>query len=482
MAENLLTDARVRNAAPRPDGKPLYLRDGGGLRIRVLPPSRTYPKGARLAEYHFKLKHEDSYRSSAIVLGTIGVTVTDSDSVGRPFTLADARRARDVVREQVGQGIDPNDSRRLARLRKVEAIRAQIAELESRRTVRDAFDRWEELYLDKHRKDGGAEIRALFERHVLPRLGGRTLDSLRRADVAEVIDAIVTSGKSGRTSNRRTANMALALLRQFVRWCAVREWIDRDPTLGISKKDAGGREESRDRNLSELEIIELRDRIPASKLSERMREAIWLLLATGVRVGELSGAPLAEFDLGASEWRIPGERTKNGDLHIVHLSEFAKAGVQRLTELSGGSKWLLPGRSSVDADPEATKPISAKYIAKQINDRQRDVPLKGRSKATRTLMLSRGDWTPHDLRRTMASRMGDLGVRPDVIERCLNHRPEGIAAVYQRADLMPERRAAFDAWGAKLGELIRTDVSNITSIGLRSTKRSRICAIGQKIA
>ena len=54
MAENLLTDARVRTANRERDG--LYLSDGGGLRIRLLPPSRKHPKGARLAEYHFKLK------------------------------------------------------------------------------------------------------------------------------------------------------------------------------------------------------------------------------------------------------------------------------------------------------------------------------------------------------------------------------------------------------------------------------------------
>jgi integrase len=386
--------------------------------------------------------------------------------------LADARGARDAARELVRRGIDPNESRRLQRLEAIEAQRARIAELASRRTVRDAFGRWQELYLDKHRKDGGAEIRAVFERHVLPLLGDRALDSLRRSDVTDLIDAIVVAGKSARTANRRTANMTLALLRQFVRWCAVREWIDRDPTLGITKKDAGGREEARSRNLSELEIVELRDRMQAANLTERTREALWLLLATGARVGELSGAAISEFDLETGRWSISADRTKNGDAHVVHLSAFARARVERLIALSKGSRWILPGRTPRGAPADVAKPISPKYIAKQVNDRQRAVPLKGRSKSTGTLMLSCGDWTPHDLRRTMASRMGDLGVRPDVIERCLNHRPEGIAAVYQRADLMPERLAAFDAWGAKLDALMRTETSNVTAIGARTAGRA----------
>jgi integrase len=346
--------------------------------------------------------------------------------------------------------------------------------LQARRTVREAFGRWEELYLDKHRKDGGAEVRALFERHVFPQLGDRVLESLRRADITDLIDHIVSGGKTGRTANRRTANMALALVRQFVRWCAIREWIERDPTLGISRKDAGGREESRDRNLSDLEIIELRDRMPSAKLTERTTEALWLLLATGARVGELSGAPVAEFALDVAEWRIPGERTKNGDRHVVHLSAFALARVQRLIALGNGSKWLLPGRAPADADPDVTQPVSPKYLAKQVNDRQRTEPLKRRSKATGSLLLAQGDWTPHDLRRTMASRMGDLGVRPDVIERCLNHRAEGIAAVYQRADLLPERRAAFSAWGAKLEALLQATTTNVTPLRIQEAQHAGV--------
>ena len=69
MAENLLSDARVRSASVERDGT--YLPDGGGLRIRLLPPSRVHPKGARLAEYHFKVKAAPgAYKNGALHLGT----------------------------------------------------------------------------------------------------------------------------------------------------------------------------------------------------------------------------------------------------------------------------------------------------------------------------------------------------------------------------------------------------------------------------
>ena len=64
-------------------------------------------------------------------------------------------------------------------------------------------------------------------------------------------------------------------------------------------------------------------------------------------------------------------------------------------------------------------------------------------------------FTPHDLRRTFASRMADLGVAPHVIEKILNHKLEGMMAVYNHAEYMPEREAAMKLWGLKVAALRR---------------------------
>lgn len=470
MAKELLTDAKVRTATFERDGH--YLRDGGGLRIRLMPRSRTGERGARLAEYHFKVKDaEGTYRHGALHLGTIGEPFTDDNDATRPFTLADARKARDAARELVAKGIDPRESRRLERIEKVEAQRQRLIELESRRTVAEAFDQWRLLYLEAknkdgtfaHRKDGGQFVADLFARHVLPRVGTTPLEELRRADVADLLDRLTAAGK------RRTANMALSLLRQFLRWCAARDWIENDPTGLLTARNVGGRTAPRERALSTLEIIELRDKLPA--LPDYLRSVVWLLLATGARVGELAGARKADFDLEAGEWHIP--ETKNGNPHLIHLSDFAISKVRallaaprrksRAQDRAGASEWLIPGR-----DPDF--PISPKLVAKLIGDRQRDVPLKGRAKDAGALMLAGGRWTPHDLRRTMASRMQDLGVAPHVIEKCLNHALEGIAATYQTSDLFPERREAFERWGAELDRLQTVEAGNVTEMRPRKSR------------
>jgi integrase len=462
MAENKLSDARVRSAAHARDGS--YLSDGGGLRIRLLPPSRNHPKGARLAEFHYKAKDaEGAYRNHALHLGTVGEPFTDPSGQVRPFTLADARRARNEARELVAKGIDPREAQRLAEAEAIEAQRLRLAELDGRRTVKQAFERWHALYLTAHRKDGGEFVQAMFDRHILPAIGDKPLETLQRRDVADLLDSITAQGI------RRTANMVLSLLRQFVRWCAVRDWIERDPTLNLSKAAVGGKDKPRERTLSQLEIVALRDALPLSGLPERMQRALWVILSTGCRVGELSGAKVVDFDLKAQTWLIP--ETKNGSEHLVHLSAFAIGHIKSMAELSKGSAYLLPGRTS-DED-ENDRPISDKVLTKLTGDRQRDKPLKGRTKASGALLLSRGRWTPHDLRRTMATMMrGELRISSDVVERCLNHKPQGIVGVYQTGELMAERKEAFEAWGAELERLMKLDATNIVELGARAAGKA----------
>ncbi len=434
MAENLLTDARLRTASIKRDG--LYLPDGGGLRFRLLP------SGAKLAYVSFKIKRADgSYAQGQAHLGTIGDAFTDAAGVARKFTLADARVARDAARALVKRGVDPREASRLADLEEVEAQRERLAELDNRRTVEGAFKQWLALYVEHHRADGGLFVDALFRRHVLPVIGALPLQSLKLAHVADLLDAITAQGI------RRTANMTLSLLRQFVRWALVKGWIENDPTLLLTRAQAGGKEKSRQRALSMLEIVELRDKLPASALPERMTCAVWLLLATGARVGELSAAKVVDFDLDAKTWLIA--ENKSDRPHLVHLSTFALRHVERLIELGESSEYLLPGRGG--------NAIGDKAIAKALGDRQRTVPLKGRTKRAATLLLAGGAWTPHDLRRSMATRMREtLRVSSDVVERALNHAAEGIVGTYQVGELLDERKDAFEAWGVALDRLLTT--------------------------
>ncbi len=92
-----------------------------------------------------------------------------------------------------------------------------------------------------------------------------------------------------------------------------------------------------------------------------------------------------------------------------------------------------------------------------------------RTTLTSSLMLPGGKWTPHDLRRTGATLMGSLGIRPDVIERCLNHTEQNkIQRIYQRAELRPEMAAAWQLLGERLAALLaEKDVAKVVAMQTR---------------
>jgi integrase len=76
-------------------------------------------------------------------------------------------------------------------------------------------------------------------------------------------------------------------------------------------------------------------------------------------------------------------------------------------------------------------------------------------------------FTIHDLRRTAVTHMAEIGIRPDVIELCVNHvsgARAGVAGVYNRSELLPERRSALEAWSARVMEIVEGRDANVVAL------------------
>ena len=133
--------------------------------------------------------------------------------------------------------------------------------------------------------------------------------------------------------------------------------------------------------------------------------------------------------------------------------------------------WVIPNRDD-------SGPIEQKAIGKQIRDRQRPRHVRGRSERPATLVLEGGTWTAHDLRRTAATLLGDLGIRPDVIDRCQNHVEQNrMIRTYQRQELLRERQVAFEALGTYFDSIAGGDSATITPIDLTKRRKSRLGGI-----
>ncbi|MEJ2630929.1 MAG: tyrosine-type recombinase/integrase [Acidihalobacter sp.] len=411
-----LTVKQVENT--KPGEREVVLIDGDGLQLRI------YPSGVR--SWQFRYRFGD--KRHTMPLGR-----------AEHVTLKQARTATQDARKLIDQGLDPIEEQKRREAEREAIRKAQ----ESRRTFGQAVERWAELELAAGRKDRGAECMRSLGKDVLPTLGDHPLDEIRRGDLVDILDSIVSRG------SRVQANHVFGDLKQFFNWCEARDWIERHPLRGVSKERIGGRETERDRILSPDELVELRDKLPAAHFEPQTDAAIWIMLSTLCRVGELIQARWEDVDLDAAIWRIPAGNSKNAKEHIVYLSPHSVRQFRALHERTKWSDWCLP---STMKDGEH---VCMKSITRQLRDRMRDTAMSNRTKATGALILSGGSWTAHDLRRTGATLMGELGVLSEIIERCLNHvEPSKIKRTYQRHEYTAEKRDAWRRLGDYLDELL----------------------------
>lgn len=329
-------------------------------------------------------------------------------------------------------------------------------EAESRITVSQLFDRWMRLGLSD-RKDT-KEISRMFNKDVLPVIGNLFVEDIKKVHIVQVLNEIQTRGVT------RMLKLMLSQMRQMFRFAVDQDIIENDPTASIRKDKVGGRDSVRDRVLEEKEIKKLAGLIPSSGLSKQAEVAVWLMLSTCCRVGELMAAEWSHIDLEAGTWTIPADNSKNGKRHTVYLSRFAVYQFSKLENINCSSKWVF-------LNSKGTGAVCKKTLAKQIGDRQQAIkgrkPMSGRSKQTDSLVLDGGKWTPHDLRRTGATIMGTLNVRPDVIEKCLNHIEQNkIIRTYQHQTLIPEQQEAWRLLGQRLEILSMVDINILNQLNL----------------
>lgn len=401
--------------------------------------------------------------------------------------LLKARIGIDYIVELAQQRRDAEIEREEKEAARRAAKEAEAARLEQERmqnlTVGELFNTW--IADGVRRKDGNAELKRSFHADVLPKIGQRPVRLVTEHDIRSVLRAQVERGVN------RTAVATRNNLTQMFSWAEKRQpWrkllADGNPVDLIDIRTIVSLDYDinnvRDRVLSSAEVRELHrkfidmraeyDAAPNKRTAlqpvERTTEfAIWLMLATMCRVGELSMSQWKHVNLDTGEWFIPKENVKDEVAdHIVYLSDFALKKFRQLHEHTGKSKWCFPAMNKESH-------VCVKSISKQIGDRQTMFkkdrsgnprkPMKHRSKAENALVLAEGKngaWTPHDLRRTGATIMQSLGVSLDIIDRCQNHVLHGskVRRHYMHHDYAKEKREAWRQLGEHLDMLTSTNV------------------------
>jgi integrase len=259
-----------------------------------------------------------------------------------------------------------------------------------------------ERFLDQYKRRPRTkyEVERHLHKYAAP-LHTAPLDAITLRDVADLL------AKIDKASGPVTANRVRATLSTVFSW-AMREGLaPTNPIANTNKRE----EKSRDRVLSNDEL----KRIWNTAGNDVYGTIVKLLILTGQRRSEISGLHWSEIDFSTGTLNLPGDRTKNKRPHVIPLSPAARALLTKLPR-SG----------------DAVFEFTAWAYQKDLLDKRSGV---------------RG-WTIHDIRRSVATGMADIGIQPHIIEAVLNHvsgHKAGIAGIYNRSSYAAEK-AALARW------------------------------------
>lgn len=341
------------------------------------------------------------------------------------LSVAKARREAERLRGLVRSGRDPVAEDRAA---KTEAARADREARAAQRQEVFTFERlvhaWETKGVAHRRPSYVSDATARLRSYFAPWLN-RPAASITRAEAIEAVDRVEI--ERGTISARR----GLAYARAAYGWAEKRTMLDANPFRGIA---APGKENPRDRVLSLAEVGAIWR--AAGTLGPVYGGFVKLLLLTLQRLEEVAGMRWSELSEDRSIWTIPGERAKNGRAHVVHLVPAAQDVLGAIPRFKS-SPFVFVGRKG---------------------------RIGGFSHMKRWLMTAMEaegapvgvDWRFHDFRRTGVTVLANMGTPPHVADKLLNHVTgaiQGVAAVYQRAEFLAERKAALEAWAATMFSL-----------------------------
>lgn len=350
-------------------------------------------------------------------------------------TLADARKLATAARKRVNEGTDV--------AREKQEARADAAAAVTMRELCDEFMR-RKVETERRRPE---KARDLFDGNIIPALGNLVAREVTDRQIIAMLDRIREGGSLVKRRRKETgpapsvANHVLRLLKQVFRYGRSRRYLDHNPAAEIGTDAAGGREKARTRALEVGELGTFLQALAGAPINEADALALRIILVTCVRVSELVAAKWDEVDADAGIWSIPAENTKTGQGIAIPLAPQVVGWFRRLHELAGGGEWVLPTRRNQKGRPT----INRETLERSLRRVSHGLP----------------PFVIHDFRRTARTHLAGLGVPRDVAERCLNHKLQGVEAVYNRHDYFEERREALQKWAAMLAVLEQGEAWNV---------------------
>jgi len=412
------TDAQIKRLKPTSKRAIIFEHGGRGFGLRIEPSGRK----SFFLEYRFGEAEERRNR----VL-TIGKYPTVS--------LTEARSIASQSLSQIEQDIiDPATQKLTKKIADRNAL--TVGDL-----VEEYIEKWARV---KKKERSWKEDERLLNKDILPVIGRKKAKDIRRRDIVLLLDAIVERGAT------ITANRVLAVTRKMFNFAVGRDIIDASPCVQIP---APSKENKRERYLSEDEIKIFWKKLGDAKMSQEIRLVLKFLLVTGQRKNEALGAEWNELDLKNKWWTIPAEKSKNQLTHRVPLTSTAIEILTELKKITGQYQFVFAspvGHTKRNPERKAGMfPILGSAVDRALRNN-----LTQNLKTKQKNIFNLDNFTPHDLRRTVASMMTKSGVDRLVLKKILNHADREVTAVYDRYEYDKEKQVAMRAWDRGLKEIL----------------------------
>jgi integrase len=382
-----LSDKRL--VALKPKSGRYSVHGGGGLYLEV------WPSGAK----SWRLRFMQNRRRQRINLGRFP-----------EMDISAAHAERDRLIHAIRAGRSPADERR-----------RRIREVLRGLTVWEFGERYLHEVAMRARKDA-APVRRYLERDVYPAIGAMPLAQVQAEHVREIVFAIRDAGHG-------QAAIAVRNLLKRVWDYALACGVTADNPVRATPVKFIALTKARSRVLSETEIETFLKRLDDVSIRAEMTSALRLILLTLTRKSELRLAKWEHINLERGEWEIPPEHSKTGAGQIVYLSQQAIAILEQLRPAVRRVGYVFPALGS-----NGNTPIGQSTMNRALDHIQPGM----------------AHFTVHDLRRTGATRLSEMGFQPDWIEKALNHKLHGVRGIYNRAEYADQRRKMLQAWADAL--------------------------------
>jgi len=329
-------------------------------------------------------------------------SITLGSTAAVPFALA--RKNAGELEAKVRLGGDPAADKRLAKEESANTFAAVAQQ-----------------FITARRKQWRANSYDSIQRHLFnyaAAFHGKPITAITQRDVALLLNKVATE------SGDSTANRLRATLCSLWSW-AIRQGL---PLTNVASNTDKRKENSRDRVLSETELVAIWQQCG----DDDFGRIIKLLILTGQREAEI--AQLRWDEVHDTELVLTPDRVKNGRAHTIPL-------VPKTKELIGiprGPRLRVFGLTNNGFRGHG---YAKANLDKRIKVSHAKLPL----------------WVIHDIRRSVATHMAELGVQPHVIEAVLNHvsgHKSGVAGIYNRASYAKEKRDALTLWAKHVEELV----------------------------